>query len=286
MGTINERRFVALPAAVPVRRDEQAIADIDHLLGFERSVIRDVETGLPAGRGGLVGHREAPRGDHRGGARIRPRAAVAQLARASACHAEGRGFESHQPLQAPLSGGAFSSLRLLCPAPWRSGYAAACKAVYTGSIPVGASHKTPPPSRVSPFLGGDRGPHPPATCSAAATAAPPPLRGGGLFSPPPAASRLRALPLPLGRSVPAPPFLLPPWRGPPFPRVCSSAPPPPFPFFFVRPGLFLFFFFCCCFVWMPIALPRRIGIATTLPSSARFKKGGNGQRSKRPRDAE
>ena len=24
------------------------------------------------------------------------------------------------------------------PAPWRSGYAAACKAVYTGSIPVGA----------------------------------------------------------------------------------------------------------------------------------------------------
>jgi len=25
-------------------------------------------------------------------------------------------------------------------APWRSGYAAACKAVYTGSIPVGASH--------------------------------------------------------------------------------------------------------------------------------------------------
>src|SRR4051812_32636951 len=26
------------------------------------------------------------------------RAAVAQLARASACHAEGRGFESHQPL--------------------------------------------------------------------------------------------------------------------------------------------------------------------------------------------
>src|SRR5215211_4878188 len=28
----------------------------------------------------------------------RRRAAVAQLARASACHAEGRGFESHQPL--------------------------------------------------------------------------------------------------------------------------------------------------------------------------------------------
>src|SRR3954451_15114600 len=29
------------------------------------------------------------------------------------------------------------------PAPWRSGYAAACKAVYTGSIPVGASSETP-----------------------------------------------------------------------------------------------------------------------------------------------
>jgi hypothetical protein len=73
-----------------------------------------------------------------------PRAAVAQLARASACHAEGRGFESHQPLCAPLSGGAFSSLRLICPAPWRSGYAAACKAVYTGSIPVGASRTDKP----------------------------------------------------------------------------------------------------------------------------------------------
>src|SRR3954451_13073712 len=29
---------------------------------------------------------------------LRPRADVAQLARASACHAEGRGFESHHPL--------------------------------------------------------------------------------------------------------------------------------------------------------------------------------------------
>src|SRR3954467_15964370 len=34
-----------------------------------------------------------------------PRAAVAQLARASACHAEGRGFESHQPLlRSPIVG--------------------------------------------------------------------------------------------------------------------------------------------------------------------------------------
>ena len=36
--------------------------------------------------------------DSRRKARITPRAAVAQLARASACHAEGRGFESLQPL--------------------------------------------------------------------------------------------------------------------------------------------------------------------------------------------
>src|SRR4051794_28037726 len=37
-------------------------------------------------------------------------AAVAQLARASACHAEGRGFESLQPLapKKPRLGGAFS----------------------------------------------------------------------------------------------------------------------------------------------------------------------------------
>src|SRR3954447_11341670 len=38
-----------------------------------------------------------------------PRAAVAQLARASACHAEGRGFESLQPLrQKPRTCGAFA----------------------------------------------------------------------------------------------------------------------------------------------------------------------------------
>ena len=41
------------------------------------------------------------------GAILAVRAAVAQLARASACHAEGRGFESHQPLRvkAPLRRG-------------------------------------------------------------------------------------------------------------------------------------------------------------------------------------
>src|SRR5690348_16836183 len=40
----------------------------------------------------------------RASAKLAPRADVAQLARASACHAEGRGFESHHPLlvKAPL----------------------------------------------------------------------------------------------------------------------------------------------------------------------------------------
>src|SRR3954463_16225335 len=42
------------------------------------------------------------------------RAAVAQLARASACHAEGRGFESHQPLaERPLHERLFRVLRSL-----------------------------------------------------------------------------------------------------------------------------------------------------------------------------
>src|SRR2546423_5309021 len=40
----------------------------------------------------------ARRPAHRPGLYSAVRAAVAQLARASACHAEGRGFESHQPL--------------------------------------------------------------------------------------------------------------------------------------------------------------------------------------------
>src|SRR6188768_2422292 len=61
---------------------------------------------LPRGRGG---ERPEPDGacrqeslhgpvSQRGAAIIRARADVAQLARASACHAEGRGFESHHPL--------------------------------------------------------------------------------------------------------------------------------------------------------------------------------------------
>src|SRR4051794_12200959 len=56
----------------------------------------------------------------RGAATLALRAAVAQLARASACHAEGRGFESLQPLlvKAPLRRG----FRLFGPhrRPWRS----------------------------------------------------------------------------------------------------------------------------------------------------------------------
>ena len=44
---------------------------------------------------------------------LRPRAAVAQLARASACHAEGRGFESHQPLRKGLHLQAFFVHRIV-----------------------------------------------------------------------------------------------------------------------------------------------------------------------------
>jgi hypothetical protein len=50
-----------------------------------------------------------PRADRLSAAILTPSAAVAQLARASACHAEGRGFESHQPLsEKPRICGAFS----------------------------------------------------------------------------------------------------------------------------------------------------------------------------------
>ena len=41
-------------------------------------------------------------------ARLPSHADVAQLARASACHAEGRGFESHHPLLEPAGNGGFS----------------------------------------------------------------------------------------------------------------------------------------------------------------------------------
>ena len=45
--------------------------------------------------------------------------------------------DDQAPSSAPPDGTA--PLPFIPPAPWRSGYAAACKAVYTGSIPVGAS---------------------------------------------------------------------------------------------------------------------------------------------------
>jgi hypothetical protein len=52
------------------------------------------------------------------------------------------GFKKAVNRRAKLSGGTGPpeiGFRYAIPAPWRSGYAAACKAVYTGSIPVGAS---------------------------------------------------------------------------------------------------------------------------------------------------
>src|SRR5262245_6742249 len=59
----------------------------------------------------------------------------------------GAGGHSRRSLASPLR------LDPLIRAPWRSGYAAACKAVYTGSIPVGASVPTTEkgPSRGPPF---------------------------------------------------------------------------------------------------------------------------------------
>src|SRR3954451_21976260 len=46
------------------------------------------------------------------------------------CRAPAPRPDARPPEQLPFPG---------TPAPWRSGYAAACKAVHTGSIPVGAS---------------------------------------------------------------------------------------------------------------------------------------------------
>jgi hypothetical protein len=46
------------------------------------------------------------------------RAAVAQLARASACHAEGRGFESHQPLSEKLRFCGAFQLSVVWAGPW------------------------------------------------------------------------------------------------------------------------------------------------------------------------
>ena len=46
-------------------------------------------------------------------------------------------------MQKVVGSNPISRLVLKAAAPWRSGYAAACKAVYTGSIPVGASSDLP-----------------------------------------------------------------------------------------------------------------------------------------------
>ena len=80
---------------------------------------------------------------------------VAQLARASPCHGEGREFESRHPLASgpPHLGGPRCVGPCRCIPPrctvrgppktgtvgWPSGEAAACKAVYAGSIPVPTS---------------------------------------------------------------------------------------------------------------------------------------------------
>src|SRR3954463_6031611 len=60
---------------------------------------------------GKVGQTPTGASDPRPRAILAPRAAVAQLARASACHAEGRGFESHQPLRKALQLAGFSFWR-------------------------------------------------------------------------------------------------------------------------------------------------------------------------------
>ena len=58
-----------------------------------------VTAGRPAPSSGTTERAARPSsGPPEHGYTHRPSAAVAQLARASACHAEGRGFESHQPL--------------------------------------------------------------------------------------------------------------------------------------------------------------------------------------------
>ena len=86
------------PGAVALARDR-----LDAPRRRERRGRSDASHGLVAG-GGLGRRHDAPRhahADHCGGGpgyTAASVAAVAQLARASACHAEGRGFESLQPL--------------------------------------------------------------------------------------------------------------------------------------------------------------------------------------------
>ncbi len=68
----------------------------------------DVHRGAPgAQRAGRPARERSPRRDRSLGYTGRRHADVAQLARASACHAEGRGFESHHPLLKPPEIGGF-----------------------------------------------------------------------------------------------------------------------------------------------------------------------------------
>jgi hypothetical protein len=63
-----------------------------------RAIGREKAGKAPQSNSWLISQSRAERRIPQYKARIGHRAAVAQLARASACHAEGRGFESHQPL--------------------------------------------------------------------------------------------------------------------------------------------------------------------------------------------
>ena len=61
------------------------------------------------------------------------------VGRAQPCQGWGREFESRFPLQAPHRSTTARLRRLMLRAEWQSGHAAACKAVYAGSIPTSAS---------------------------------------------------------------------------------------------------------------------------------------------------
>src|SRR4051794_10208776 len=77
------------------------------------------------------------------------------------------------------------------PAPWRSGYAAACKAVYTGSIPVGAFPERPQPRGAGGHTaGGANEKSVPGSTEAASRA--PWIRGDGGIAPERRVSQLAA----------------------------------------------------------------------------------------------
>ena len=61
------------------------------------------------------------------------------VGRAQPCQGWGREFESRFPLQTLHQSASSQRCRLVARAEWQSGHAAACKAVYAGSIPTSAS---------------------------------------------------------------------------------------------------------------------------------------------------